>query len=158
MRNRGRCVGLAPLQGEKTQLRENTEGGCSREKFKSSCLERGRSRTSQSVRSRGKHPCPGCPIPTSAQCVFSLLGQVFRFTWDVFTFVAFLHARAGDSRLWVGTLHPTARAHGVASQCQNVPLGKRNLLSFSLRRPLLLHHLLCFNVALLGCGAGHGLP
>lgn len=77
MRNLGRCVGLAPLRGEKTQLRENTEGGCSGERFKSSCLERGRSRASRSVRDRGQHPRPGCPIPTSAQCVFSLLGRVF---------------------------------------------------------------------------------
>lgn len=71
MRTLGRCVGLAPLQGEKTQLRENTEGGCSRERFKSFCLER-QVQDIPVCEEQGKgslpwlshpHKCPVCVFP-----------------------------------------------------------------------------------------------
>lgn len=68
-----------------------------------------------------------------------------------------LPARQGR-RLQGGNAASHSPTHGMASQCQNATLGKRNPLSFSLHRLLLLHHLLCFNVPLLGCRAGMGPP
>lgn len=96
MRNLGRCVGLAPLQGKKKPssgkiLREAAVG-----KGLNLPVWREAGPGHPSVRGAGEstlhwlshpHKCPGCVFPLRPS-----LWQ-FGFIWDAFTFVAFLQGR-----------------------------------------------------------------
>lgn len=109
--NFGEMCGYSPSWGGKTQLRENTEGGYSGERFKLSCLEI-LSWTPRCARGRGQHPYPGCPIPTSAQWVFSLLGRVFASLGLFGTLLPLLAGQETPGFGWEPKPIPTTRAPG----------------------------------------------